>query len=126
MHGPVANFNEIDEQCINYPAFELTQGEPTGGTYMGPGVDTLGFFYPEIAGVGEHTLTYYVSDTSGCVDTAFQTVVVDACTGVGENEKQVFTVYPNPSTGVFKLELLLLKKIMLLRFIIPLDNGLQR
>ncbi len=39
------------------PAFTLTGGLPSGGTYSGPGV-LGGVFTPSVAGVGTHTITY--------------------------------------------------------------------
>jgi len=54
------------------------------------------------------TTTYSIigANTSGCQNTASVTQNVDACTGVtkfGEN-KNVWTVYPNPSNGMFIIE----------------------
>ena len=43
--------------CISDPAFALTDGAPSGGTYSGPGVSG-GMFDPSIAGAGTHTITY--------------------------------------------------------------------
>jgi hypothetical protein len=93
----------VEDQCINYPAFELTQGAPAGGTYSGPGV-TASTFDPAVAGVGTHTLTYTYTDENGCENFAEQTVVVDACTGIPEHGIFV-TALPNPTRGIVKLNL---------------------
>jgi PKD repeat protein len=101
---PAVTFDAMEDQCINYPPVELTQGLPAGGTYSGPGVDN-GFFHPDVAGVGTHTLTYTYADEYGCENTAQQDVIVDACTGVPENSGVQIVTVPNPTNGSFKLSL---------------------
>ncbi len=98
---PEVEFSSVDDQCQNWPAIKLDQGSPEGGTYAGPGVDTLGYFDPAVAGVGEHILKYYYTGENACTDTAFQTVYVDECTGMPETSIGFFSVYPNPSNGTF-------------------------
>ncbi|MFW5706114.1 MAG: GEVED domain-containing protein, partial [Bacteroidota bacterium] len=98
---PIVQFSEINDMCINWPAYELVEGSPEGGAYSGPGV-TDGWFYPEEAGLGTHTLTYTYTDENGCENFAGQTVYVDACTGIAE-QNGTFAVRPNPSDGNFKL-----------------------
>lgn len=95
---PVVTFAAIDQMCINWPAYELTGGSPTGGTYSGNGV-VDGWFYPETAGVGTHTLTYTYSDENDCENSAQTDVVVDACTGLTELNKFGLQIYPNPSNN---------------------------
>jgi len=102
--GPDVTFDAVEGQCVYFPPFELTQGLPEGGSYEGPGVDELGFFSPEIAGIGEHTLKYYYTSEEGCTDTAFQTVVVDACTNISENVSLTGHIYPNPNNGLFFIQ----------------------
>lgn len=101
---PAVSFDPIDETCVNYPAFELTQGAPAGGTYSGPGVED-GIFHPDVAGIGLHTLTYTYMDENGCENFAEQTVNVDACTGVPENAGPQIIALPNPTTGAIRLSL---------------------
>jgi PKD repeat protein len=101
---PEVTFGAIEDQCINYPAFMLTQGSPEGGTYSGPGV-VDNTFDPALAGTGTHTLTYTVTGENGCVNSADQTVVVDACTGVPENNGILINALPNPTSGLFRLSL---------------------
>lgn len=98
---PDVLFTEIPDQCEYYPPFELTQGSPAGGTYSGNGV-MENWFYPEIAGLGVHELTYSYTDENGCENQAEQTVLVDVCAGIEEQESN-FTIYPNPGKGVFML-----------------------
>lgn len=101
---PAVSFDPIDDQCINYPAFELVQGYPTGGIYSGPGVEE-GYFHPDVAGAGLHTLVYTYADENGCENYAEQEVYVDACTGVPETAGIQITALPNPTTGTFRLSM---------------------
>ena len=50
---------------------KLKGGLPLGGTYSGAGVNT-GIFYPSLAGIGNHTITYSYSNTWGCAANATQ------------------------------------------------------
>ena len=95
---PVVTFAALDQMCVNWPAYELTEGSPAGGVYSGTGV-VAGWFYPETAGVGTHTLTYTYTDVKGCSNSAQQDVVVDACLGLTELNKFGLQIYPNPSNN---------------------------
>jgi PKD repeat protein len=96
---PEVTFSEIDDMCVYWPAQELTTGSPAGGEYSGPGVDN-GWFDPNVAGLGTHTLTYTYEDENGCENFAEQTVYVDECVGI-DNPNQSFglQIYPNPMTN---------------------------
>lgn len=100
--GPTVGYSEPnDTACIYTPAFALTPGTPTGGTYSGTGVSG-GMFDPSVAGVGTWTITYSYTDGNGCTNTATQTIYVDACAGVNTIViDNGFNVYPNPSNGNF-------------------------
>jgi len=101
---PEVEFAAVGDQCIGWPGFELTGGTPEGGTYSGDGVED-GWFYPDMAGVGTHTLSYTYQDVNGCENVAEQEVMVDACTGVGElTGKQALKIYPNPVIGRSTIE----------------------
>jgi len=54
----------------------LAGGSPAGGTYSGPGV-VNGVFYPDLAGLGSHTITYTYFSGPGCSNTATRTIVVN-------------------------------------------------
>ncbi|MFM8917703.1 MAG: proprotein convertase P-domain-containing protein, partial [Bacteroidota bacterium] len=73
--NPTASFFPMPVACTNVASIPLTAGWPSGGTYSGPGV-TNNLFYPVLAGVGSHTLTYNYIDANGCSDVATQTVQV--------------------------------------------------
>ncbi len=55
----------IDTVCVNQAAVGLFGGLPTGGEWSGTSV--IGStFYPPVAGVGAHDITYTVTDANGC------------------------------------------------------------
>lgn len=72
----VVTFDTLPDVCASLPAFMLTGGQPTGGTYSGSGV-TNGMFDPAVAGAGTHVLTYTWTDSiAGCSNSATQTITV--------------------------------------------------
>jgi hypothetical protein len=101
---PEVTLEAFEMVCVYYEPFELTGGEPAGGTYSGDGV-TNNIFDPEAAGIGTHTITYTYEDAFGCSNSAEQDIIVDACTGIGENNLDGVLVYPNPNNGTFKLKI---------------------
>lgn len=65
---PEANAGEDVEICKEASLINLT-GFPAGGIWQGVGVSS-GQFFPQVAGVGTHKLTYTVtSETTGCAKT---------------------------------------------------------
>jgi len=62
----------FDPVCVDEASFTLTGGNPTGGTYTGPGVSG-GTFNPATAGVNTHTITYTVTE-NGCSNAATNTI----------------------------------------------------
>lgn len=95
---PEVTLEPFDTICVYWPAFELTGGMPEGGTYSGPGVDN-GWFDPSIAGLGTHTITYTFVDPNNCDNFATETILVDPCTGITENNENAVRIYPNPANG---------------------------
>jgi hypothetical protein len=73
---PVAELDTLQPLCVNDSARILTEGLPVGGVYFGPGVQQ-GVFYPALAGVGVHQITY-VYTANGCSDTASSNLEVFA------------------------------------------------
>ena len=51
-------------------------------------------------GLGSHVITLTVEDADGCIGSTNQTLVVDACAGLEELTLS-FSLYPNPSSGIF-------------------------
>ncbi len=74
-------FNSV---CLNSSAFLLNGGTPSGGTYSGPGISG-GSFNPATAGAGLHTVTYSVTNSSGCSGQSTSTIVVNANPNVSLN-----------------------------------------
>lgn len=73
---PVVDLAPQPVVCANAPAFALSGGNPAGGVFSGPGVSG-GLFYPEIAGSGDHQISYtwYNSDSCFNSDTAILQVL---------------------------------------------------
>jgi gliding motility-associated-like protein len=62
-----ATIDAVDPLCEGADAFVVTAAE-TGGEWSGPGINaTTGFFDPDVAGIGDHIITYTVSGV--CEDT---------------------------------------------------------
>ncbi|MEL6637142.1 MAG: hypothetical protein AAFR05_10365, partial [Bacteroidota bacterium] len=68
------------EYCVDDPIdVQPVVGQPTGGTYSGPGVSTGGvnlLFDPAAAGVGVHTVVYTFTDMNGCTNTDSEDITV--------------------------------------------------
>lgn len=104
--NPQVSFSSLSGSCSNEPPFTLSNGSPSGGTYSGPGVIS-NMFYPPVAGVGTHVLTYSYTDSNGCSGEATQTVTVNttpstpsAITGpvqVCQGSKQNYSVVNDPN-----------------------------
>jgi PKD repeat protein len=104
---PAVTLAPFEMVCLAWPAFELTGGMPEGGVYSGPGVID-GWFNPATAGLGTHTITYTFEDVNGCENSASETILVDPCTGISDNTGTTgLTIFPNPNSGTFRLEVTL-------------------
>jgi len=90
-----------NEACTVDPAFALGTVSPEGGVWSGTGVSN-GNFSPSTAGVGVHTLTYFVPGDGECVlaASASATMTVEICPGVSEESKDEITIYPNQTTAL--------------------------
>ncbi len=87
--------------CFDDANAALTGGSPNGGTWSGTGV-TGGVFDPTVAGNGPEVITYTYTDVNGCIGSATQTVTVDPCIGITDQQAGTgVTVYPNPNNGSF-------------------------
>ncbi len=93
--------------CINSGPQPFT-GNPSPGSCGGTGVSGC-TFYPSIAGLGSHQVTYTYTDPNGCTGTAFQSVTVTTdptvdftglstqlCINSGND-----TLIPSPSGGTW-------------------------
>ncbi|NEM97525.1 Ig-like domain-containing protein [Pontibacter burrus] len=102
---PVVTLGTFSKVCTQDEALTLTNGQPTGGTYSGPGVEN-GIFNPATAGPGTHTITYTYAEGGNCSVSATQTIVVEECvTGVEDEEPpHKFVMFPNPAKDNLYLE----------------------
>ncbi len=83
----------------------LTEGSPSGGTYIGSGVVGSNF-NANLAGQGTYIIYYSYTAPNGCSNQAKDTLIVNACVGVEELVDNFgLNVYPNPNSGEFTLEI---------------------
>ncbi|MCB0483698.1 MAG: SBBP repeat-containing protein, partial [Flavobacteriales bacterium] len=68
--------SSFPSSCIGDPDFTLTQGLPSGGIYKGIGVKNDTVFSPSTSGIGTFLITYVLTDTNGCSDSAFRAISV--------------------------------------------------
>lgn len=87
--------------CHNSPAFTLTGGSPTGGTWSGSAGVSNGTFNPGVAGQGTHTITYTVAGDGVCTigGSASAAIVVEVCPGVNEGSADDISLYPTYTNG---------------------------
>ena len=72
-------FPEIPNPCQNDPKFELVGGLPTGGVYVGDGVDSeSGFLDPTTLTSGNYTISYNYIGEDECRIQKTQTIFVKA------------------------------------------------
>jgi hypothetical protein len=91
---------EIDSICINHEPFDLSGGIPEGGEYFGNGV-IESKFYPELAGLGMHTILYIYSDEFGCTSIDSSSLFVDACVYIsGLSVNKLIEIFPNPAYDI--------------------------
>jgi PKD repeat protein len=107
VHGlPDVDWDEVEDICNeDWDPYMLTQGQPEGGVYSGEYVTEGMYFHPTEAGVGQHEVTYTYTDEFGCINSASEMLNVVNCVGVGENEALSLDLFPNPTSGVFTINL---------------------
>lgn len=81
---------------ITQDSLVLTGGQPPGGVYSGPWVYN-GVFYADSSGLGTCSLTYTFTDSAGCSNSAYRTILVlySGISETGNMPKPL--VYPNPA-----------------------------
>ena len=99
---PTVTYEAQPSLCFNAAPITLTGGLPVGGTYSGTGVSN-GIFTPVIAGLGTHQLTYSFTQ-DGCTNSAQQALEVSPCLSVDAQLADVTSIYPNPSNGLFSID----------------------
>ncbi|MEQ1747399.1 MAG: heparinase II/III family protein [Saprospiraceae bacterium] len=102
LSGLEANYTDQD------PAVTLV-GAPPGGVFSGAGV-SAGQFFPAIAGIGEHLVSYAFTDSLGCsgVDSVWVTVSPFVSTVLPAGVES-WTIFPNPTKGDFYLKIKVLQ-----------------
>ena len=73
---PTVTLSSFSSVCSDEPDFQITGGDPAGGTYSGPGV-TGDIFSPATAGAGTHTITYDYISPDNCAGSATATIEVE-------------------------------------------------
>jgi gliding motility-associated-like protein len=81
LNAPKASFTDIRDICYDAAPRQLTQGSfvsAVAGTaiYSGKGITAAGLLNPVTTGVGNDTIKYFVQNTHGCKDSAFQPITV--------------------------------------------------
>lgn len=99
---PIVSLDPFTAVCDTDPFFTITGGTPSNGTYSGPGV-TNGVFDPTVAGIGTHTITYTFTDVNNCDGTSTQTITVNNCLSVFEEQLISFELLPNPVKESFQI-----------------------
>jgi hypothetical protein len=101
---PIVSIIGLDAQyCDNIPVVQLT-GSPEGGVFSGQGVNGTEF-YPADVGPGSWEIFYTYSDVNECENFTSQTVIVDDCSGIGNEIASSVIAYPNPNSGDFTISL---------------------
>jgi uncharacterized protein (TIGR02145 family) len=76
--NPIVTFTACNDSVttLNAKPFRLKGGIPLGGTYSGPGVNSLtGIFNPAAAGVGTKTITYTYTNAVNCAALAHTHII---------------------------------------------------
>ena len=77
LPSPAVSLSTFSNVCDNTPAFQLSGGSPSGGTYSGTGV-SAGVFSPAVSGAGDVIINYSVTGANSCVNTAQQTIHINS------------------------------------------------
>lgn len=80
--GPT-DFTAPDILCESDTPITLT-ATPAGGTFSGPGV-AGSTFDPSVPGFGDHTIEYTFTYPTGCTETLYQTIFIDASPCLNSN-----------------------------------------
>jgi hypothetical protein len=91
--------------CYTWAPLFLSGGSPAGGTYSGPGVNSgSGIFSPGFGLIGDQTIKYTITGSNTCKNSATSSIHVDLCDAVNNlTDKLNFKVQPNPSNGLFEV-----------------------
>ncbi|HRS53946.1 MAG TPA: T9SS type A sorting domain-containing protein, partial [Bacteroidales bacterium] len=100
--SPIVTINNTDTiKCIYHSPVTLI-GTPSGGTFIGSGVNN-NIFYPSFANIGSNTVIYSYTDIStGCTNYDTITFIIDECveTNLISDDNDEIIFYPNPNNGI--------------------------
>ena len=106
---PVVSFGGLIAQyCISQTTAVTLTGTPAGGTFIVNGIVNAPFI-PSQQALGTQTISYFVSNASGCADTTSQTTTIVSAPSVGMsglsnqycNNSPVSVMSGNPAGGTF-------------------------
>lgn len=100
---PTVTASASSTSVCDLDADVLLTGSPAGGAFTGTSV-TGNNFDPSI-GSGAYPIQYTYTDSNGCSGNSIITIAVSPCVGIQETNSSVFTMFPNPATGVINLNL---------------------
>lgn len=92
------------------PTFAMKGGYPAGGHYSGLYIANDTFSIPHPYGYLEYefttdTMSYTVTDSNGCSNTATRYMRLDFCEGINDlSALSTIHIYPDPNTGTFTLQ----------------------
>jgi uncharacterized repeat protein (TIGR01451 family) len=91
------NIEPFDKDTICIESVDEIEliASPLGGEFSGVGVED-NLFLPLLAGMGNHTIYYSITDEYGCISVDSTAIFVTDCLGLLENEIYQIKVYPNP------------------------------
>ncbi|MGV3504588.1 MAG: T9SS type A sorting domain-containing protein [Adhaeribacter sp.] len=103
---PVVSLEGLPKNaCVQDTLISLPASWPAAGVLSGPGVKD-NQFSPKAAGLGTHPLTFtYTDPASGCVASAIAVITVEACPGQEIIAGDGVKIYPNPSGGLYYLDI---------------------
>lgn len=102
---PLLSITGLDTAYTDQDLPVMLIASQPGGTFSGPGVSGNQFF-PVVAGVGQHQISYLLTDSNGCTFQAFFTVTVSpfVSTTLPEGFAGI-QLFPNPTRGDFYLKM---------------------
>jgi hypothetical protein len=105
--SPAVYISGLQSQYYDTDAAVTLTGNPSGGTFAGPGISG-NTFDPTSVGIGTYTITYTFTDANGCTGSINEQVsVVDFVGIAGISDHYDLSIYPNPTEGLFTLDLTL-------------------
>jgi PKD repeat protein len=107
--GPVVNVFAIpNDTTCNYQPITLDATTPDATYLWAPGGETTPSIVVDasVVGLGAHMYAVTVNTSDGCSQYIISNIFFDDCTGINPMKNDVSaTLYPNPNSGNFTLEL---------------------